>query len=58
MARGSMIIRDLHVTGTGLVIRPFETNAILIVDADGVLSRSIANHLFESVSRDRAQVSK
>lgn len=49
-----VIIRDLNLVGA--VRAPNETNSILSVDADGILSSSIALERFELIAWGRAQV--
>lgn len=43
-----MIIRDLYVVGP--VFAPEETNAVLIVNPDAVLSFAISSQRFEAIS--------
>jgi hypothetical protein len=54
----SVIIDNLDVRWPRRSIRPLETDAPLIVDADAVLPLAIALQRFEPVSRQRRQILK
>jgi len=49
-----MIIDDFHVIGTA--VRPSETDAPLLVDADRVLALPISRQLLQPIAWRRAQV--
>ena len=49
-----MIIDDFHVIGTA--VRPSETDAPLLVDADRVLAFPVSRQLLQPIARRRAQI--
>src|SRR5258708_1026070 len=56
MVCSSVIIDDLDVRRAGRSIRPFKTDAPLIVDPDSVLTLPIALQRFEPVTGQRRQI--
>jgi len=48
-----MVIHDLNIDGTRF--RPFETDPILVVDANAVLSFTVSGKRFQSISGRYAQ---
>ncbi len=51
-----MVVRDLHLIRTAL--GPDEANAVLAIDADGVLTISFATQRLQSISRGRGKVTE
>jgi hypothetical protein len=51
----SVIVYDFNIARPGLAIRPLETNAPLLVDANGILSSAISFERFEPASWQSAQ---
>lgn len=49
-----MVINDFHVIRMGAF--PAEANAVLIIDADAVLSFAIARKLLQAVARRNAEI--
>jgi hypothetical protein len=49
------MVYDFNIARPGLAIRPLETNAPLLVDANGILSSAISFERFEPVSWQSAQ---
>jgi hypothetical protein len=50
----SVKVHDLHVVGVPLL--PYETNSVLLRDANTVLARSVTLKLFEKVAGEDLQV--
>ena len=53
-----MVINNLHVGWAGRFFGPFKTNPPLVMDADAVLTLSVAPQSFEWVPRQRTEISE
>ena len=51
-----MVINDLHVFGAVSSLRPFETNAPLLIDPNAVLASSVTGQGLQPVAAQPGQI--